>query len=439
MASASALDRSALDWRRVSALGIAIAISGNFAGWNYGLAVGGWRAMVIAALAMALLFFVLAQCLAELAAAFPGGAGFDHYVRKGFGPAAGYVCGLSLGVGLAVGTGLAGSFAYAYFGTLVGVDAWLAKFAMFVIVIGLQLRGAREVAGLTVLTGTVVVTVLGAFYLFTAPHFSYTNLAPHGGTTDQATLASILGCVPYALFLFLGVEQAAQAAAETGDPSRTMPKALGSAVLVVAVIGLATLFFATGSAGVDRLSASDDPLFTAITSNSASSAAHLMTQIVSVGALVALTGTFFSLAYAASRQFFHLARAGDMPKLFATTNKNHAPWGALVVTGLCGLVSTSFQPKAVMVVFIFLVCISYLLVLGSFMRLRYSQPGLSRPYRAPGGSALSVVGICLVIAVAVSCYRTQPAVLNWCLAGLALSLMHHMVRSHRRNSSCSGP
>lgn len=387
--------------------------------------------MLIAAVAMTVLFFVLAQCLAELAASFPEGAGFDHYVREGFGPAAGYICGLSLAIALAIGTGLAASFSAAYFQALTGAGGWPIKLVMFAVIIGLQLRGAREVAGLTVVTGAVVITVLLAFFSFSAAHFSVANLAGAANPATRASAASVLACVPFALFLFLGVEQAAQAAAETQDPTSTMPKALGFAVLVAGVVGLATLLFATATAGVATLSASDDPLFTAITAHSTAPAASLMMHLVSVGAMVALLATFFSLAYAASRQFYHLARAGELPRLLATTNRRRAPSGALIVTAACGLFAAAFRPDAVMVVFIFLVSVSYLLVLGAFVTLRYRAPGRARPYRAVGGLPMAFAGLLLALSVVASCYQLRPAALSWCIAGLVLALVHFLVRSHR--------
>lgn len=430
-ATTASLERSALDWRGVSALGIAIAVSGNFSGWNYGLAVSGWSSMLIDAVAMAVMFFALAQCLAELAAAFPEGAGFDHYVREGLGPAAGWICGFSLAVALAIGTGLAASFSAAYCESLTGLGGWPVKLAMFAVIIGLQLRGAREVAGLTVLTGAIVVAVLIAFFLFAALHFSSANLIRAQAASAHATPASILACVPFALFLFLGVEQAAQAAAETRDPSRTMPKALGFAVLVAAAVGLATLLFATATAGVGPLGDSDDPLYTAVMAHAGAPGAAIMTHVVSIGAMVALLATFFSLAYAGSRQFYHLARAGDLPGSLAVLNKRHAPWAALAVTAGCGVISAAFRPDAVMVVFIFLVCVSYLLVLGAYIRLRYSAPGRARPYRAVGGPALAGVGFLFVLAVVASCYQLRPAALSGCIAGLALSVGYFFLRSHR--------
>jgi ethanolamine permease len=428
-ATATTLQRSALDWRRVSALGIAIAISGNFSGWNYGLAVGGWSSMLIDAVGMALMFFALAQCLAELAAAFPDGAGFDHYVREGFGAGTGWICGLSLAVALAIGTGLAATFSSAYFEALTGLGGWPVKLAIFTVIISLQLRGAREVAGLTVVTGAVVVAVLIGFFFFAATHFSSANLMRAETVSARTTPTSLLACTPFALFLFLGVEQAAQAVAETEDPSRTMPKALGFAVFVAAALGLATLLFATATADVGKLSVSDDPLFTAITAHAGAPAAPIMTHVVSIGALLSLLATFFSLAYAASRQIYHLARVGDLPGVLAATNRRHAPWAAIVVTLACGVFAAGFRADAVMVVFIFLICVSYLLVLGVFIRLRYSIPGKPRPYRALGGPVLAAVGFLLVLAVVASCYQLHPAALSWCIAGLALSLVYHAGRA----------
>src|SRR4030081_527002 len=97
------LKAGSLHWLQVAALGIAIAISGNVSGWNYGLGVGGWGGMLLAALALAVLFLCPTQSLAELAAALPQAGGFDGYVRRALGPTAAYLAGMSVAIALAVG------------------------------------------------------------------------------------------------------------------------------------------------------------------------------------------------------------------------------------------------------------------------------------------------------------------------------------------------
>src|SRR5512140_3428039 len=112
--AAHSLARGSLTWSKCAALGISIAVAGGFAGWNYGLGVGGWGGMLIAALATGSMFFCLTQATAELAAAMPDQAGFDSYVRTILGPTAGYIAGVCVALGLTVGTGLALTFTSAY-------------------------------------------------------------------------------------------------------------------------------------------------------------------------------------------------------------------------------------------------------------------------------------------------------------------------------------
>jgi ethanolamine permease len=99
--------KRSLTWTRVAALGVAISVSGSFAGWNYGLGPGGAGGMIVAAIATGLLFYCLTQAVAELSAAMPSSAGFDAYVGAVLGPIAGFIAGICVALGLAVGTGLA--------------------------------------------------------------------------------------------------------------------------------------------------------------------------------------------------------------------------------------------------------------------------------------------------------------------------------------------
>ena len=118
-----------------------------------------------------------------------------------------------------------------------------------------------------------------------------------------------------------------------------------------------------------------------------------MTRLVGAGALVALLGTFFSLAYAGSRQFYHLAQAGFLPRVFGSVNARHAPAAAVYLVGVIALATAAFPPNSAMVVFIFLISVSHVLLLAAFLRLRQQEPQLARSYRALGGSPIAVVAL----------------------------------------------
>jgi ethanolamine permease len=418
------LKAGSLHWLQVAALGIAIAISGNVSGWNYGLGVGGWGGMLLAALAMAVLFLCLTQSLAELAAALPDAGGFDGYVRRALGPTAAYLAGMSVAIALAVGAGLAVSFSEAYVSAWLGFGGWPVKLAFLIVVMGLQLRGASEAVGLTVAVGVTALVILVAFCLFMAPEFDSARLfsaAPAGARSLLPHgLAGAARCVPFALFLFLGVEQAAHAAAEMRDMSRNMPKALATAIGVAFVVGICVLLIATGGTGADRLAAVDDPLFAAVTANPGRTGSAFMVRLVGAGALVALLGTFFSIAYAGSRQFYHLAQAGFLPRVFGSVNSRHAPAAAVYLVGVIGLATAAFPPNNAMVVFIFLISVSHFLILAAFLQLRRREPELPRTYRALGGAPIAVVALFLSLAVMVSCYQLEVRALQIAIAVIAL-------------------
>jgi ethanolamine permease len=418
------LKAGALHWLQVSALGIAIAISGNVAGWNYGLGVGGFGGMLAAALAMALLFWCLTQSLAELSVALPEAGGFDGYVRRALGGTAAYLTGMSVAIALAVGAGLAVSFGEAYVTAWLGIGGWPVKIALLVLVMGPQLRGASEAAGLTVVIGVAALLILVAFCAFMAPEFDPARLFSNGldgvPTLLPNGIGGAAGCIPFALFLFLGVEQAAHAAAEMRDMERNMPKALATAIGVAFAIGICVLLIATGGAGATRLAGVDDPLFAAVTANPLRPGAGFMSKLVGGGALIAILGTFFSLGYTGSRQFYHLARAGFLPRVFGRVNARQAPAAAVCLVAAIALATAAFPPNGAMVVFIFLISVSHALLLAAFIQLRRREPGLRRSYRALGGVPLAAVALALSLSVMVSCYRLEVRALQIAIAAIVV-------------------
>jgi len=123
-----------------------------------------------------------------------------------------------------------------------------------------------------------------------------------------------------------------------------------------------------------------------------------MERLVASGALIALVGTFFSLAYAGSRQFYHLAGArpsspvSPQDQLTASSNR-----GALLLVTFIGLVFGGVPRLTVSwLCSIFLICVSYVLVLLAFIRLPPGPAVVGRaPYRAIGGQSLAATGYCV--------------------------------------------
>src|SRR5919199_2943029 len=90
------LQKGAAGWVLLAGLGVAYVISGEFAGWNFGLAEGGWGGLLIATVLMAIMYTAMVFSLAELSTIIPtAGAGYG-FARRAMGPWGGFMTGTAI-------------------------------------------------------------------------------------------------------------------------------------------------------------------------------------------------------------------------------------------------------------------------------------------------------------------------------------------------------
>ena len=77
------------------ALGVGVVISGDFFGWNFGLASGGFGGLLVATLIITVMYLCLCFSLAELSAALPHTGGAYSFARSAMGPWGGFVTGMA--------------------------------------------------------------------------------------------------------------------------------------------------------------------------------------------------------------------------------------------------------------------------------------------------------------------------------------------------------
>ena len=76
---------------------------------------------------------------------------------------------------------------------------------------------------------------------------------------------------------------------------------------------------------------------------------------------------------------------------------------AVILVAAIGTVASMFDPNTVMVLFVFLLNVAYQLTIAAYIRLRLSEPGLARPFRAAGGVTTGVIVAALSLVVLASC------------------------------------
>src|SRR5437763_10090036 len=77
------------------AMGVGAVISGDFFGWNFGLAAGGFGGMLIAVMVMTVMYLGLCDSSAEMSPALPHAGGAYSFARTSMGPWAGYITGVA--------------------------------------------------------------------------------------------------------------------------------------------------------------------------------------------------------------------------------------------------------------------------------------------------------------------------------------------------------
>jgi ethanolamine permease len=402
------LQKGAAGWVLLAGLGVAYVISGDFAGWHFGLGVGGWGGLLIATLLMATMYVAMVFSLAELSSTIPTAGGGYGFARRALGPLGGFATGTAILIEYAIAPAAIATFIAGYTDTLFGVGGWIVYLACYAVFVGIHLYGVGEALKLVFGITVVAVLALAVFIVAMIPQFEVANLftieatnAAGASTFLPYGFVGIWAAFPFAIWFFLAIEGVPLAAEETRDPSTDMPKGLIGGMTALLIFAVLVLFFGPGGAGSAAFTSDEmlaAPSVLPLAMEEAYGGTTALGAVVNVAGLAGLIASFFSIIFAASRQTFALSRAGYLPKVLSLTGSRRTPWVALVVGGVVGFVLSSLGNGATLLnMAVFGATISYVLMMLSHIVLRRREPDLERPYRTPGGVATS--GVALVLAV----------------------------------------
>ena len=439
------------------ALGVGAVISGDFFGWNFGLAAGGFGGLAVAAAIVAVMYLCLCFSLSEMAPAIPYAGGAYAFARTAFGPWAGFITGVAEFIEFVLTPAVIvvgiGSYVGAAVHIALGIDLpapvwWLVFYAAFV---GINLGGIeptfRTAAALTLLAlGVLVIFWVGAAF-----HFSWDlalNIEPEPGNSRWLPMgwAGIAQALPFAIWFYLAIEQLPLASEEARNPRRDMPRALVGGIVALIAISALTLVLNSGigpgAAGVGK---SREPLLLAFESIFGSG---LGISVLALVAVVGLVASFHAIIYAYSRRLHSLSRAGYFPGwLSLTHSRTRAPYPALITGAAIGFGVALviefghrwFGPNApvgavLLNMAVFGAVVAYIMQMASFVRLRLRYPWLHRPYRSPLGSAGAIVAatiacVTLVFLVANEEYR---AGIYGCAIFFAVALLYFALVGRKR-------
>lgn len=296
-------------------LGVGAVISGHFSGWNLGLAVGGWGGMLLAGWLIAVMYLGLTLSIACMSPALPQTGGTCSFARSAMGLWGGFITGVCENVEYVLTPAVVVFLIGACLGSIFEAPAtfqpiyWIVCSILFV---GLNIAGVELSFRVTVTVTLLALSCLIAFWIAALPVIDFSRWALKIGTAGELLpegqglflpfgLAGAFAAMPFAVWLFLAIEQRPLAAEESVDPRRDMPKGI--------ILGMTTLLFsafmvlwlnASLPQGSHALARSTEPLRDGFRAIDGDGVGRSLATI----AVISLITSFPTILYAKGRQIY---------------------------------------------------------------------------------------------------------------------------------------
>ncbi|MEO8091408.1 MAG: amino acid permease [bacterium] len=401
------------------ALGVAAVISGDFFGWNFGLAYG-FGGMLVAMVVVTVMYFGLCYSIAEMSPAMPHTGGAYSFARSAMGPWGGFSTGVAETIEYVITPAVIvvgiGSYMDSIAVDLISLDLseplWWAIF--YGIFVGLNYIGVEATFRFTVIICFASLAILAVFFIGAIPNLDFTAMAidTNGGWFIDG-IPGVFYALPFAIWFYLAIEQLPLAAEESADPKRDIPKGTIWGLRTLVVTGFLVLFLNSGiEPGSAALSESGEPLLDGLRTIFGDGTSASLLGLVAVAGLVA---SFHTIIYAYGRNIFSLSRAGYYPHAFSVTHgKRQTPHVALILGAVIGWVAAYVIYKnsdtqvgaALLYMAVFGAVISYIMQCTSFVLLRANMPEIDRPYHSrlgePGAIVAGIIAAAALVAILVN-------------------------------------
>jgi basic amino acid/polyamine antiporter, APA family len=294
-----------------------------------------------------------------------------------------------------------------------------------VLVVGvtaLLLAGVRQSARTNTAMVIFKLTVLAFFIVagitaFTGDHF--TPFAPNGfsGISDAAALI---------FFAYIGFDAVSTAGSEAREPKRDLPIAVIGSLLICTVVYILVAVTAIGLAPVDKLTGSEAPLTDAL--RSGAGLGSWAGDLLSLGALVAISSVVLTFFYGQTRIFYAMSRDGLVPTWFTKLTARRIPARITIPVGVLTAIGAAVIPLSDLAELINIgTLFAFVLVNAGVIYLRRTEPDLERGFRTPLVPLFPLIGIALCIYL-----MTKLEQATWWRFGIwmVVGLIVYVVYSH---------
>ncbi len=366
-------------------------------------------AAIISWIVGGIIMFIYGLLMAELSSVFPKSGGVYVFPSRAYGGKKGRLLGWLSCWGSILTNFASVAFAAIYVGTYLSVSfEWAANLQIPLALVSILFVVVLNCMSFST-TGKIN-TILVAFLVITIA--IYVGTALFGGSYDASLLTpffsqgaggtfGFLSAVPTAIIGFSSIMAVAFIVSEIKDAEKTVPKSMVIAISVVAVIyvmiilatlGLITAQFLTENPGMQYI-----PLFAACFTKLA--AVPWLSKVVSIAAVLALLTTMLVCVTMNSRTLQAASDDGLLPSSLGKINKAGVPAAAAIVTGVVSGIIACFPSltSAIVNFGVIFNVITIVLTTVAVIKARRSAHYPENAFRAPGGKAMPIVAIILLV------------------------------------------
>ncbi|OXM44059.1 amino acid permease [Amycolatopsis alba] len=433
----------ALKPRHVNMIAIGGAIgTGLFLGAGGRLAQAGPALAIVYAVCGLFAFFVV-RSLGELILYRPSSGAFVSYAREFMGEKGAFVAGWMHFLNWST-TGIADITAialYAHFWSFfTPIPQWVLALIALAVVLALNMVSVKLFGEMEFWFAIIKVAALvtfmgiGIFLLVTqqpidgqVPGFSL--LSDHGGIFPAGVLPMVL-IVQGVVFAYASVELVGVAAGETENPRKIMPKAINSIMWRIGIFYVGSVVLLAMLMPWSSYSKSESPFVTVLSHVGVPQAGNVMNLVVLTAALSSLN----SGLYSTGRILRSMSLAGSAPKFTGVMNKNHVPYGGILLTSavcVIGVGLNAVVPSQAFEIVLNFAAVGILgtwaiIVLSHLLFVRKAKLGeVERPsYRLPFSPYTEIATLVFLVAVVVLMgFDEVGRITLYCLPVIALALV----------------